>query len=123
MAITPALILPVITPPCLPSFLDFSMKLVFTNSSHSEMGLYTIFVYFVVQSLDGYILVPMIAKKTVDLAPALVLMSQLIFGVLFGILGLALADPLLAMIKVWLERRAHRLKSDHDTFAPGAEPT
>jgi predicted PurR-regulated permease PerM len=33
---------------------------------------------------------------------------QLILGVLFGILGLALADPLLAMIKVALERRSER---------------
>jgi predicted PurR-regulated permease PerM len=33
-----------------------------------------------------------------------VLAAQLIFGALFGILGLALADPILAMIKVALER-------------------
>lgn len=70
-----------------------------------ETGLYTIGVYFAVQTFDGYVLVPMIAKKTVDLAPALVLAAQLIMGVLFGILGLALADPMLAMIKVALERR------------------
>ena len=78
-------------------------------SGGTDMGLYTIFVYFLVQNFDGYVLVPLIAKKTVDLAPALVLSAQLIFGVLFGILGLALADPLLAMIKVALERRAARL--------------
>src|SRR5690606_10803090 len=77
-------------------------------SGGTEMGLYTIFVYFLVQNFDGYILVPMIAKKTVDLAPALVLSAQLIFGVLFGILGLALADPLLAMIKVGLEKRSEQ---------------
>jgi len=77
-------------------------------SGGTEMGLYTIFVYFLVQNFDGYILVPMIAKKTVDLAPALVLAAQLIFGVLFGLLGLALADPLLAMIKVGLEKRSER---------------
>lgn len=75
-------------------------------SGGTDMGLYTIAVYFLVQNIDGYILVPMIAKKTVDLAPALVLGMQLIMGILFGILGLLLADPLLAMIKVALERRA-----------------
>jgi len=52
--------------------------------------------------------VPMIARKTVDLPPALVLATQLIMGVLFGLLGLALADPLVAMIKIWLEREADR---------------
>ncbi len=77
-----------------------------------DMGIYTIFVYFFVQTIDGYLLVPMIARKAVDLAPALVLATQLILGVLFGILGLALADPLLAMIKTGLESRADRLDCD-----------
>jgi putative permease len=84
-------------------------------SGGTEMGLYTIFVYLLVQNFDGYVIIPMIAKKTVDLAPALVLSAQLIFGVLFGILGLALADPLLAMIKVALERRSARLEAEDGT--------
>jgi predicted PurR-regulated permease PerM len=75
-------------------------------SGGTEMGLYTIFVYFLVQNVDGYVVVPLIARRTVDLAPALVLAFQLIMGILFGILGLFLADPLLAMAKVWLERRS-----------------
>ena len=73
-----------------------------------KMGLFCIGVYVVVQGIDGNIIVPMVAKKTADLAPALVLGMQLIMGALFGILGLALADPLLAMLKVLLERLADR---------------
>ncbi len=73
-----------------------------------EMGLYCIFVYVVVQTVDGNIIVPMIAKKTADLAPALVLGAQLIMGALFGIIGLMLADPLVAMLKVVLERQSER---------------
>jgi predicted PurR-regulated permease PerM len=75
-------------------------------SGGTEMGIYTMAVYFVVQNIDGNIVVPLIARRTVDLAPALVLAFQLIMGILFGILGLFLADPLLAMTKVWLNRRA-----------------
>lgn len=82
-----------------------------------EMGLYTVFVYFFVQTIDGYLLIPIIAKRTVDLAPALVLGWQLILGVLFGILGLALADPMLAMIKVALERRVERQDEDRKEAA------
>jgi len=79
-----------------------------------DMGIFTIIVYAVVQTVDGYIIVPVIARKTVDLPPALVLAAQLIMGVLFGILGLALADPMVAMIKVWLERQANRNQEEHD---------
>jgi putative permease len=71
-----------------------------------DMGIYCIIVYIVVQTVDGNIIVPLVAKKTVDLAPALVLGAQLIMGALFGILGLALADPMVAMLKIWLERKA-----------------
>jgi len=82
-----------------------------------DMGIFTIIVYLVVQTVDGYLIVPMIAKKTVDLAPALVLGAQLIMGVLFGILGLALADPMVAMIKVWLEREAERHQAHREAIA------
>ena len=81
-------------------------------SGGTEMGLWTIASYFFIQTFDGYVLVPLIAKKTVDLAPALVLGFQLIMGVLFGVLGLTFADPMLAMIKTALERRAHRIHSE-----------
>src|SRR3546814_10612895 len=50
--------------------------------------------YFLVQTVDGYLIVPMVAKKTVDLAPALVLGSQILFGALLGLMGLFLADPI-----------------------------
>jgi len=82
-----------------------------------DMGLYTILVYFLVQTFDGYVVIPLIAKKTVDLAPALVLAAQLIMGVLFGVIGLFLADPLLAMIKVALERRAEHNEEEEELQA------
>ena len=77
-------------------------------SAGVDVGFYAIFVYFVVQMVDGYLIVPMVAKRAVDLAPALVLGAQILFGALFGLLGLALADPIIAMIKVALERQSAR---------------
>lgn len=65
-------------------------------------GLWAIFVYFFVQNVDGYLVVPYIARRTVDLAPAIVLAMQLIMGALFGILGVLFADPVLATLKVVL---------------------
>ncbi len=82
-------------------------------SAGMDVGLYALFVYFVVQMVDGYLIVPMVAKRAVDLAPALVLGAQILFGALFGILGLALADPIIAMIKVALERQSERNEARH----------
>jgi predicted PurR-regulated permease PerM len=51
---------------------------------------------------------PMVAKRTVDLPPALTLGAQILASALFGVLGLALADPMTALIKVALERSSER---------------
>ena len=75
-------------------------------SAGTEQGFWAIAVYVIVQVVDGYLIVPYVARKTVDLAPALVLGAQLIFGALFGIMGLALADPIVAMIKAALEQKS-----------------
>ncbi|WOF44882.1 AI-2E family transporter [Sphingopyxis indica] len=77
-------------------------------SAGTDTGLWAIVIYFAVQTIDGYVIVPMVAKQTVDLAPALVLGAQILLGTLLGILGLFLADPLVAMTKVALEREAER---------------
>ena len=77
-------------------------------SDSTNTGLYCLAVYLAVQTIDGNIIVPMVAKRTADLAPALVLGMQLIMGTLFGILGLMLADPLVAMLKIALERQSLR---------------
>ncbi|HET7576993.1 MAG TPA: AI-2E family transporter [Sphingomicrobium sp.] len=71
-------------------------------SAGPHEGVYAIFVYFFVQNIDGYLVVPYIARRTVDLAPAVVLAMQLLMGALFGILGILFADPLLATLKVLL---------------------
>lgn len=76
-----------------------------------ETGLFALCVYIFVQFLDGYVIVPMIAKRAVDLAPALVLGAQILFGTLFGVVGLALADPIVAMIKVALESHSERVRN------------
>lgn len=80
-----------------------------------ETGLAAVAIYFVVQTFDGYVVIPMIARKTVDLPPALVLGAQLIMGLLFGIIGLLLADPLLAMLKVALVRRSEANQAAQDS--------
>lgn len=77
-------------------------------SAGSHEGLWAIATYFVVQTFDGYVVVPMVAKRTVDLPPALTLAMQIMASALLGILGLALADPFTAMVKAALERRAER---------------
>jgi predicted PurR-regulated permease PerM len=80
-------------------------------------GIFAIIVYFLVQNIDGYLVLPYIARRTVDLAPAVVLAAQLIFGALFGFLGLLLADSILATLKVTLEALS-RIRSTREGEGP-----
>ena len=73
-------------------------------SAGMHTGLAATGIYVFIQALDGYVVIPMVARRTVDLPPALTLSSQILAGTLFGLLGLTLADPMTAMIKVALER-------------------
>ena len=77
-------------------------------SAGTDAGFWAIGTYLVVQTFDGYVVVPMVAKRTVDLPPALTLSTQILASALFGIMGLALADPMTAMIKSALQRRSER---------------
>lgn len=86
-------------------------------------GLYAFGVYMAVQIVDGYLIVPMVAKRATDLAPALVLGAQILFGALFGIMGLFLADPIVAMIKVYLEERSKALSGKKTLIQTGSAET
>ncbi|HEY8433058.1 MAG TPA: AI-2E family transporter [Sphingomicrobium sp.] len=65
-------------------------------------GIWSIVVYFLVHNIDAYLVVPFVARRTVDLAPAVLLAMQLLMAALFGILGVLFADPILATLKVVL---------------------
>lgn len=54
-------------------------------------------VYIFVQTLESYIITPLIQQEKVSLPPAFIIAVQLLLGVLFGLLGLALATPLAAL--------------------------
>jgi predicted PurR-regulated permease PerM len=77
-------------------------------SAGVDKGIAALATYFVVQTFDGYVVIPMVARKTVDLPPALTLAAQILASTLFGVLGLALADPMTAMIKVALEQKSEQ---------------
>jgi predicted PurR-regulated permease PerM len=86
-------------------------------SAGPNEGIWAIIVYFSVQNIDGYLVLPYIARRTVDLAPAVVLATQLMLGALFGFLGLLLADSILASLKVTLQELS-KFRTDDKSETP-----
>ncbi len=94
--------------PNIGAFISGVMMIAVGFSAGYEQGIWAIIIYFAVQNFDGYVVLPLVARHTVDMPPALTLSSQILASTLFGVLGLALADPIVAMIKVALESEAER---------------
>jgi predicted PurR-regulated permease PerM len=57
-------------------------------------------VYFVIQTIEGFVLAPLIQKGAVDVAPAWTLFAIVILGAFFGGMGIALAAPLVAVGRI-----------------------
>lgn len=55
--------------------------------------------YFVIQALDGNVLVPLLFSEAVNLHPVSIIVSVLLFGSLWGIWGVFFAIPLATLIK------------------------
>ena len=68
-----------------------------------QMALYGLIVYVVIQGVESNVTQPMAQRWATALPPALTLGSQLVFGLLFGLMGVALAVPFVAIVKTMVE--------------------
>lgn len=64
---------------------------------------YVFALYMGVQSLEGYILTPLLDKKFISVPPALLLFGQVLLGFLVGLIGVLFASPLIAVLVVIIE--------------------
>jgi predicted PurR-regulated permease PerM len=56
-----------------------------------------------VHALESYVLTPIIQRQALDIPPATLFAVQILLGVVFGVWGLALALPLMAVVKVMID--------------------
>jgi predicted PurR-regulated permease PerM len=62
------------------------------------------FILFLgVHALESYVLTPIIQRQALDIPPATLFAFQILLGVVFGIWGIALALPLMAVVKVMID--------------------
>jgi len=75
---------------------------------------YLLFVYQIVQVLDGNVLVPLLFSEVVNLHPLAIIVAVLFFGGLFGIWGVFFAIPLATLIQAVLNAWPRDAKKDKD---------
>ena len=62
-------------------------------------GILTLLSIFIIQFLEGNFLQPVIMSKTTKLHPVTIIVGLLIFGHFFGIVGMVISTPLIAVLK------------------------
>lgn len=86
------------------------------------VGVLTIVVVLLIQQVDNIVLHPIIMSKTVHLHPVTIMITLLIFGYFWGIIGMILSTPIVAGLKIILnaidERYEilERLRKDEDDY-------
>lgn len=64
------------------------------------VGILAVVVAFAAQQLDGLVLQPLIMSKTMKLHPVTIMIGLLVFEYFFGIIGMIVATPVIACLKV-----------------------
>jgi len=67
------------------------------------MVLYVAILYFILEQVQSYVVIPLIQEKVVSLPPVLTIAGQLLFAAVSGILGIALAAPIIVVAVVFIQ--------------------
>ena len=65
-----------------------------------QKALYVVILYLIVQQLEGNVITPLLLEKRLDIPPILTVVTVAALGVVFGVIGMLIAEPLLAAVLV-----------------------
>lgn len=93
-----------------------------------RLALWVVAVFIAVQTVETYLVSPLVQRRAVYLPPALLIVGQVVMGVLFGVLGVLLATPafvagVVAVQVLWVEETLGeeiRILGDHGDGDDGA---
>jgi predicted PurR-regulated permease PerM len=76
-------------------------------------ALYVIILFTVLQQLEGNLLTPLLMKNRLDVPPAITIVAVAALGLVFGVLGMLIAEPLSAAVllsvrRLYVERMEER---------------
>jgi len=79
----------------------------------TDVTLYVLIAYGVVQALDANLLVPWLFSEEVNIHPIAIVVAILVFGSLWGVLGVFIAIPMAALVhsvlQVMMDRKSQKM--------------
>ena len=68
-----------------------------------QMAVIAALIYVACQTIVGSIFMPLIQKKMINIPPAITMISQLMMGVICGLMGIILAVPILLVLSILVD--------------------
>ncbi len=81
--------------------------------------LWTVVAYLLIHQFDGYVIMPIIQRRMVSVPPALMLLSIVALGELFGVTATVFAAPLTVLLYVLVTKLYVRETLHEDVAVPG----
>jgi predicted PurR-regulated permease PerM len=69
-----------------------------------DKALYVAFLFFGLQQVEEYLLQPFVQRWAVAMPPVLTMLSAVIFGILFGTVGVVFATPMMVIVMVLVRK-------------------
>ena len=89
--------------PYIGPYIGGSAAVIVGFSQNTKIGLAILIACVIVQLVENYILQPIVMSKAIELHPVTIIIGLLLFGHFFGIIGMIIATPILALLKVIYE--------------------
>jgi len=96
--------------PYLGSYIGAAFPFLFALSESPQKAILVVIISIILQTLESDLLTPYVQSKQVKIHPLIVILGLLVFGSLFGIIGMMIAVPILSIIKITLKHYPLRIK-------------
>lgn len=96
--------------PYLGAYIGAALPVAFALTESPRKALLVIIICIIIQTIESDIISPYVHGKRTKIHPLIVIIGLLVFGALFGIIGMMVSLPILLILKITLKHYPIRLK-------------
>ena len=80
------------------------LAVLFAFTQGPQQALYVAILTIAIQQVEGHLLTPLVQRWAAQIPPVLSIMASVAFGLLFGIVGVLFATPLMVVVMTLIEK-------------------
>jgi predicted PurR-regulated permease PerM len=80
------------------------LAVLFAFTKGPQEALYVAILAIAIQQVEGHLLTPLVQRWAAQIPPVLSIMASVVFGLLFGIVGVLFATPLMVVVMTLIEK-------------------